>query len=50
MQQITISKNDYDCMVVALVMVAMAVEAAESGKVDAEALRTALEAANFPAM
>ena len=48
MQTITISKESYDKMIVGLAMVALAAANAVDGKVDAGAIKVALEAAEFP--
>ena len=48
MQTITISIESYNKMIVGLAMVALAAANAVDGKVDADAIKIALEAAEFP--
>ena len=48
MQTVTISKESYDKLFVGLAMVALAAANAVDGKVDADAIKVALEAAEFP--
>ena len=48
MQTVTISKESYDKMIVGLSMVALAAANAKDGNVDVDAIKIALEAAEFP--
>lgn len=48
MQTITIAKESYDKMIVGLAMVALAASNAVDGNVDVDAIKIALEAAEFP--